>query len=153
MKYILLIAIVAYCLTYMPHTKASSLSPSTPLRTYADQQASSHGLSVYLFERQINQESSWQTDVVSTSGAIGIAQFMPSTAYALGVNPYNPYQSLAGMASLMSQYVSRYGSFDKALAAYNCGEGCLQSADIRCGWNWKGCIPSETRSYIGIIDR
>ena len=152
MKYILLIAIVAYCLVYIPHGQAASLSPSTPLRTYADQQASSHGLSSYLFERQIDKESSWRTDVVSPSGAIGIAQFMPSTAYALGVNPYNPYQSLSGMARLMSQFVSLYGSFDKALAAYNCGEGCLQSANIRCGWKWKGCIPSETRSYIAIID-
>lgn len=152
MKVLLLIVAIGCCLVFIPRSQAASLTPSTPLRTYADQQATTHGLSAYLFERQINKESSWRTDAVSPSGAIGIAQFMPDTAASLHINPYDPYQSLEAMARLMSYYTNRYGSFDKALAAYNCGEGCLQSRVYRCGWNWKGCIPLETRSYIDSID-
>ena len=61
--------------------------------------AQQNGISADLFEKQINQESGFNPNAVSPAGAIGIAQFMPSTAQGLGINPYDAVQSLSGAAS------------------------------------------------------
>lgn len=104
-----------------------------------------------LFVRQINQESGFQTNVVSPAGAEGIAQFMPTTAAGLGIDPWNPDQSLQGAAQLMARYQQRYGSYAKALAAYNGGSGNLQAALANCGAAWLSCEPAETQRYVQAI--
>src|SRR5439155_27143456 len=70
--------------------------------TLARQDASNAGISPDIFVRQINQESGFNPSAVSPAGAIGIAQFEPSTAAALGINPWDPVQSLQGAARLMA---------------------------------------------------
>ena len=117
----------------------------------ARQAALNVGISPDIFVRQINQESGFKTWVVSPAGAIGIAQFMPGTAATLGINPYNPVQSLRGAASLMASYVRQYGSYAAALAAYNAGPGSVNSALRGCGGNWLQCVPAETRNYVHVI--
>jgi len=109
------------------------------------------GISSDLFEKQINQESGFNPNAVSPAGAIGIAQFMPNTAQGLGINPYDPVQSLSGAASLMARYYTTYQSYPKALAAYNAGTDSLNTAVSNCGVNWRGCVPSETDRYIRAI--
>lgn len=101
------------------------------------------------FVRQINQESGFNPAAVSPAGAIGIAQFMPSTAASLGINPHDPVQSLHGAAHLMASYVAYYdGSYAAALAAYNAGSGAVNYAIERGGANWQAWLPSETQRYI-----
>jgi soluble lytic murein transglycosylase-like protein len=117
----------------------------------ARQDAISAGISPDIFVRQINEESGFQPYVVSWAGAIGIAQFMPATAASLGINPYNPEQSLWGAARLMASYVQQYGSYAMALAAYNAGPGAVYRASYSCGGYWEQCLPTETRNYIAII--
>lgn len=102
-----------------------------------------------LYVRQIKQESGFQVAVQSGAGAIGIAQFMASTAASLGVNPYDPVQSLKGGAILMASYVHTYRSYALALAAYNAGPGAI-NACLHTD-NWFACLPLETRNYITII--
>ncbi|KUY52374.1 transglycosylase SLT domain-containing protein [Burkholderia sp. RF2-non_BP3] len=46
-------------------------------------------------------ESGLNPGAVSSQGATGIAQLMPDTAKALGVDPHNPEQAIDGMARLM----------------------------------------------------
>jgi len=113
--------------------------------------AQQNGISADLFEKQINQESGFNPNAVSSAGAIGIAQFMPSTAQGLGINPYDAVQSLSGAASLMARYYTKYQSYDKALAAYNAGTATLDSAVSNCGSNWRVCVPAETQRYITAI--
>ena len=61
--------------------------------------------SVQLFLNQINAESGFRPfdangkPLMSGAGAIGIAQFEPSTAASLGINPTDPMQSLFGATS------------------------------------------------------
>ena len=117
----------------------------------ARQEATNAGISADLFVRQINQESGFQPYVVSYAGAIGIAQFMPGTAAGLGINPYNPYQSLHAAARLMASYTWQYGSYAKALAAYNAGPGTVNRASYGCGASWMYCLPAETQNYIRVI--
>jgi Soluble lytic murein transglycosylase and related regulatory proteins (some contain LysM/invasin domains) len=117
----------------------------------AHQDATNAGINPDLFEKQISQESGFNPNAVSPEGAVGIAQFMPSTAQGLGINPYDAVQSLSGAASLMARYYTKYQSYDKALAAYNAGTGALNTAISSCGDNWRGCVPAETDRYIHSI--
>jgi soluble lytic murein transglycosylase-like protein len=118
----------------------------------AEQDATDAGISPTLFVRQIQQESGFNPNAGSPAGAVGIAQFIPSTAASLGIDPYNPAQALRGAAFLMAGYANQYGGdYAKALAAYNAGTGNLQNAVNSCGANWLSCLPLETQNYVRII--
>lgn len=109
------------------------------------------GINPTLFVKQINQESGFNPNAASGAGAIGIAQFIESTAAGLGINPRDPVASLAAAANLMAQYQRQYGSYAKALAAYNAGPGALQNAVALGGSNWQSYLPRETQNYISTI--
>jgi len=70
-------------------------------------------------------ESSFRSDVVSSSGAIGLGQLKPETAKWLGVvNPYDPVDNIAGTTRFLSWLIRKYdGSLDHALSAYFQGPG------------------------------
>jgi len=74
---------------------------------------------------------------VSKAGAIGLTQLMPSTAKALGVNPWDPWQNLVGGATYLRQMYERFGDWRKALMAYNAGPGRVAS----------GKVPQESVRY------
>jgi hypothetical protein len=74
---------------------------------------------------QLNTESGFNPNAVSPDGAIGLAQFMPSTARSVGLNPRDPNASIDAMAKLMSSYKKTYGSWEKALYAYHGGPGIV----------------------------
>jgi soluble lytic murein transglycosylase-like protein len=115
----------------------------------ARQAATDVGIPPDYFVRQIQQESGFNPNAVSPAGAVGIAQFLPSTAAGLGINPWDPIQSLKGAAKLMANSARQYGGdYAKALAAYNGGSGTVQYAVNNCGANWLNCLPGETRHYI-----
>jgi hypothetical protein len=77
------------------------------------------------FPAQIQQESGYDPTATSGMGAQGIAQIMPDTAQAWGVDANDPRAALIAAAQHMRGYVDKYGSPEKALAAYNEGEGNL----------------------------
>lgn len=110
-------------------------------RTYARRIAKRYGLNPDIFERQIDAESGFDPKAGSGAGAIGIAQFMPATAKGMGINPRDPYQALAGAARMMAQSVKKYGSYEKALRAYNAGEGAIEASH---GYG-------ETNAYVAKI--
>ena len=126
--------------------------PKSQYVTIAEQDAIAAGIPATYFVRQINAESGFNPNEVSGAGAVGIAQFLPSTAAGLGINPWDPIQALRGAAQLMASYTHKYGGdYAKALAAYNAGSGNLQYALNNCGANWLNCLPGETRHYIYVI--
>jgi soluble lytic murein transglycosylase-like protein len=119
----------------------------------AEQDASNAGISPTYFVRQINLESGFNPDAVSPSGAEGIAQFLPSTAAELGIDPFNPIQALNAAAHVMAGYDANYGgNYAMALAAYNAGSGTVQYAVNTCGiQNWMNCLPAQTQNYIHVV--
>jgi len=127
--------------------------PTSQYVAIARQDAINAGISPDYFVRQINQESGFNPNAVSPAGAVGIAQFLPSTAAGLGLDPYNPTAALNAAAHLMASYSHNYGGdYAKALAAYNGGPGAVQNAVNACGQaNWMNCLPGETRNYIRTI--
>jgi soluble lytic murein transglycosylase-like protein len=122
---------------------------------YARSAATSAGIDPGIFVRQIDEESAWNPNAISPAGAIGIAQFMLQTAKSLGINPYNPEQSLTGAAKLMASYVKLFhGSYAMALAAYNAGTGRVLSAIVQAqkyGGSWDRYLSDETQHYIHVI--
>jgi hypothetical protein len=118
----------------------------------ARQDAIANGINPDYFVRQIQVESGFNPNASSPAGAVGIAQFEPSTAAALGINPWNPESALAGAARYMANFAKQYnGDYAKALAAYNAGSGTVQYAVAAGGANWMNFLPGETRHYIATI--
>ena len=136
-----------------PATLPPMALPASAYVAIARQDAINVGISPDYFTLQINQESGFNPNAHSPSGAEGIAQFMPGTAAGLGINPWNPNEALNAAAHLMANYAKNYGGdYAKALAAYNGGSGTVQYAINACGAaNWMNCLPGQTRSYIRVI--
>lgn len=91
------------------------------LQQAAAQDAQKYGVGSW-FTNQIGQESGWNPNAKSGSGAEGIAQFMPGTAKSVGLgDPYNPIAALDAAAKFDAQLLKRYGTPERALSAYNSG--------------------------------
>jgi len=126
--------------------------PQSQYVAIAEQDATAYGISPVYFVRQIQQESGFNPYAYSPAGAVGIAQFEPGTAAGLGVNPYNPIDSLNGAARMMAGLSNQYGgNYAKALAAYNAGSGAVDNAVASAGANWLALMPVETQNYVTII--
>ncbi|BCL82637.1 lytic transglycosylase domain-containing protein [Ktedonobacteria bacterium brp13] len=126
--------------------------PQSQYVAIAEQDATAYGISPVYFVRQIQQESGFNPYAYSPAGAVGIAQFEPGTAAGLGVNPYNPIDSLNGAARMMAGLSNQYGgNYAKALAAYNAGSGAVDNAVAAAGANWLALMPAETQNYVAII--
>lgn len=130
------------------HASSSAGSLGTnerELRSYARRAAERAGIDPDYFEAQIQAESDFNPNAGSSAGAQGIAQIMPATARAWGVDPHDSKAALDAAAEHMAQYLEKYdGNIDKALAAYNAGEGAVAQ---------HGGVPpfAETRNYIAKI--
>lgn len=110
-----------------------------------------------LLAAQRYQESRFNPNAVSPAGAVGVAQFMPHVWEGLqkqGVlesyhDPRNPSHAMQAQRYLMGTLMSRFnGDVEKALAAYNWGEGNLGKAITKHGDAWKEHLPKETSDYI-----
>lgn len=111
---------------------------------------------------QIQAESNWDPMAISPKGALGIAQFLPSTFATWGrnddgtgnVSPFNPADEIMAqgrydcslatqMTALRSRGVVSGSILDLTLAAYNAGPGKVELA---------GGPPSYTTSYFQQIE-
>lgn len=115
------------------------------LRPYARETAVRAGIPPDLFIAQIQQESGFDPAAFNAgSGATGIAQII--RRFHPNVDPTDPIASLDYAADWMAQLWRQYGSYRKALAAYNWGPGNV------AGWDGKrGTLPAETRHYLDVI--
>ena len=83
---------------------------------------------------------------VSRAGAQGIAQFMPGTAAALGLDdPFDAERAIDAQAHLMRDLLRRFAAVPLALAAYNAGPAPVAGLRVRARR-----IP-ETRGYVARI--
>lgn len=115
-----------------------------PYLAMAKAAAQRHGVPEDLFLRLVKQESGFNSAARSHKGAIGLAQLMPDTAAALGVDPHDPYQNLDGGARYLAQQYAKFRSWRLALAAYNAGPGAVEK---------HGGVPpyAETTNYVRVI--
>lgn len=108
--------------------------------------ANAAGVPVALFLGLVQQESAWNPNALSPTGAYGLAQLEPGTASQLGVNPYDPASNLAGGARYLRQQYDAFGNWKDALGAYNAGPA--KWAKVIAG---TAAAPSETQAYIPAV--
>ena len=86
--------------------------------------------------------------IVSSAGAMGLMQLMPSTyedmrvAYGLGTDPFDPHDNIFASAAYLRFLREKYG-YPTMFAAYNDGPGNLEEK-LASG----GLLPAETRLYL-----
>lgn len=134
-----------------------------------------YGLDPEIMEKQCIAESSMNPCAPhSKTGAVGLFQLMPATAKWLGVDPTDWKANIAGAARLDSILLKQFGTWDKALAAYNWGSGhldrCIKQYASAGGYgsqplsghelvphiesngdSWRKHLPHETASYLDKI--
>jgi Transglycosylase SLT domain len=120
---------------------------SSALTKMAEQAAIAHTLPTAYFLRLIRQESGFNPNSVSPTGAQGIAQFMPATASDRGLqDPFDPSQALPKSAELLDELRNKFGNLGLAAAAYNAGTDRVHK--------WlagKSPLPQETIDYVRVI--
>ncbi len=106
-------------------------------------------------------ESHFNPTIVSYARAVGMWQFMSYTgpSYNLGINKTlderrDPEKATRAAAQFLLSLYRHFGDWYLALAAYNCGEGCVDRAIQRTGYAdfWElrrlHALPLATTNYV-----
>lgn len=120
-----------------------SVSLSSNIVEMIDQIARAYEVEGPLVHSVIRAESNYNAQAVSSKGALGMMQLIPSTARRFGVrNPFDPKQNIEGGVRYLRFLLDYYkNDYPKAIAAYNAGEGAVD--------RYQGIPPySETRNYV-----
>lgn len=122
-----------------------------------------YDLDPFLVLSVMREESMFDLNARSVSGAIGLMQLIPETAYRLeselrlGVNTlsriYSPTENIHLGTYYLSTLIKEFGSYPYALAAYNAGRGVvkrwIEKGNYRSIDEFIEDIPyNETRNYV-----
>jgi peptidoglycan lytic transglycosylase len=110
--------------------------------------AHNYDLDPALIAAVIYQESKFEVDARSDAGAIGLMQVQPETAKGIATRTggsrfrvddlYDPEINVRYGSWYLRHLLDKYGSEDRALAAYNGGQGNVD----------RGVVYTETRHYV-----
>ena len=138
----------------------AALQRGRPFRGYIVALLAKHGLPAELLYLPVI-ESEYRERAISSSGATGMWQFMANSVAFFNLRIDDMVDERrdfwrAGDAALrkLQDNHSHYRDWLLALAAYNCGRGCLDriiaSSGIRDFWvlRERGLLPAETARYV-----
>ncbi len=126
----------------MPARAAAPVAPAD-VDALVQQNASAWQVDPALVKAVIANESGFNANATSKTGAQGLMQLMPDTAASLGVrDAYDPVQNVAGGTRYLRGLLDRFGGDTRlAVAAYNAGPGAVEK--------YGGVPPyAETRNYV-----
>ena len=93
---------------------------------FIEQTAQRYQVDPLLVHSVIQVESDYNPFAISSKGARGIMQLMPSTARRFEVkNSFNPWQNIEGGVRYLKYLLDLFDSPRLAVAAYNAGEGAV----------------------------
>jgi soluble lytic murein transglycosylase-like protein len=116
-----------------------------------------HGIPVQALGAQIAQESRFNPDATSHAGAEGLMQIVPKWHPSMRGRTRDTAAAIDYGAKYMRDLYDQFGSWDKALAAYNTGPGNLLAAMRRAqnrhgdSSQWPRYVEKETREYVAIL--
>ncbi len=125
--------------------------PSDPWRPYIQEAASRFRVPEQWVRAVMRQESGGREQAVSSAGAMGLMQIIPSTyetlrsRYSLGSDPFDPHDNVLAGAAYIREMYDRYGA-PGFLAAYNAGPQRLDQ--YLAG---SSPLPDETVNYLSAI--
>ena len=118
-------------------------APPDNFKSIMQDAAANNGVELPLIEAVAKNESGFNPNATSPTGAQGLMQLEPGTASGLGVtNSYDPVQNINGGAKYLRGLLDQFhGNLPEAIAAYNAGPGAVQKY---------GGIPpyAETQNYV-----
>lgn len=133
-----------------PLTMNSSISE---IEARAKEIANQFGIPTNLFDSLITQESSWNPQAGSVTGAYGLTQLEPQTAESVGVGASiytSPDNQLYGGAAYLSGLYQQYGSWSKALRAYFGGSAAVNDPSLSDGNITAGEYANEVLARAGM---
>jgi hypothetical protein len=133
-------------------TAAEQASPRTiDIASHVAEASQRFGIPESWIYAVMRTESAGKIGAVSSAGAMGLMQLMPSTwarqrtRFGLGADPFNPRDNIMAGTSYLREMYDSYGA-PGFLAAYNAGPGRYEQYrdDGRP-------LPAETRAYVAKI--
>jgi hypothetical protein len=121
-----------------------------PYATFITEAAQRFGVPERWIRAVMRVESAGDVRAISSAGAMGLMQIMPTTwadlraRHRLGANPYDPRDNIQAGAAYLREMHDRYGS-PGFLAAYNAGPGRYE--EYLSGRP----LPAETRAYVAAL--
>lgn len=121
-----------------------SVSPNTDNYNHIIRKKSDkYDIEPAIIKAVITAESNWDPKAISSKGAIGLMQLMPSTAKDMMIaDPYDPEENIEAGTRYLRHLLDKFNEdLDLALAAYNAGPSRVEKA---------GGIPSilETKMFV-----
>ena len=108
-----------------------------------------HKVSPALIKAVIQAESRFNQSAVSSQGAVGLMQVLPSTARSMGVaSPYEAINNIDAGVLYLKQLLTEFNDDEYlALAAYNCGPDAIR--------RYGNAMPPfrETKSFVAKVMR
>ncbi|GBR56506.1 transglycosylase SLT domain-containing protein [Gluconobacter sphaericus] len=142
---------------WMGHSKAQQQHPDLTgdqqeKETLLDTEEQEHSLPSGILDALWKTESDRGANAKdSAAGAQGEMQIMPAVAREAGIDPHNFTDAAKYAASALRKYHDQFGSWSKAVAAYNVGPGRVGNLVSEYGDNWASRLPSETQGYLGKV--
>lgn len=123
--------------------QSMNVIPPPQIDAMVNTNAAQFGVDPALVKAIIANESGFNANATSKTGAQGLMQLEPETAAGLGVdNAYDPSQNISGGTRYIRSLLERFhGDLRLAIAAYNAGPGAVEKY---------GGIPpyAETQNYV-----